>query len=156
MMTDKAKGWILVIIQFVLLTAVLLTSVYEFKYSGRALMPVVHYIGVTFILIGALLFTFILISFGQYMTPNPVPRDNTILRTTGIYSIVRHPMYFTVLVLLLGVILYFQAFYSLIWLLIAFVFLVYKISKEEEYLAKKFPGYNTYKKTTKRIIPFIY
>ena len=155
-MTDKAKGWVLVVIQFVLLAVVLLSSVYEFKYAGRALMPVVHYIGVTFILIGALLFTFILISFGQYMTPNPVPRDNAVLKTTGIYSLVRHPMYFTVLVLLLGVILYFQAFYSLIWLVIAFLFLVYKSRREEEFLSKKFPDYPNYSYRTKRIIPFIY
>lgn len=155
-MTDKAKGWVLVVIQFTLLAIVLLSSAYEFKYANRTLMPVVHYIGVTLILIGALLFTFILISFGQYMTPNPVPRDNSVLKTTGIYSLVRHPMYFTVLVLLLGVILYFQAFYSLAWLVIAFFFLVFKTTREESYLAKKFPEYTAYQKATKRIIPFIY
>ncbi len=155
-MSDKAKGWVLVVIQFTLLGITLLSAAYEFKYSGRALLPVVHYIGVTLILIGAFLFTFILISFGQYMTPNPVPRDNSVLKTTGIYKLVRHPMYFTVLVLLLGVILYFQAFYSMIWLVIAFLFLVFKISKEESYLNRKFPDYSDYQKSTKRIIPFIY
>jgi protein-S-isoprenylcysteine O-methyltransferase Ste14 len=155
-MSDKAKGWVLVVIQFTLLGITLLSAAYEFKYAGRTLMPVVHYIGVTLILIGALLFTFILISFGQYMTPNPVPRDNSVLKTTGIYSMVRHPMYFTVLVLLLGVILYFQAFYSLIWLGIAFIFLVYKSKREEEFLLKRFPDYPDYSYRTKRIIPFIY
>ncbi|HMQ79354.1 MAG TPA: isoprenylcysteine carboxylmethyltransferase family protein [Ignavibacteria bacterium] len=155
-MTDKAKGWVLVVVQFILLAVVVISSVYEFKYSGRELMPAIHYIGVTLILIGALLFTFILISFGQYMTPNPVPRDNSVLKTTGIYSLIRHPMYFTVLVLLLGVILYFQAFYSLAWLVIAFFFLVFKTTREESYLAKKFPEYTAYRKVTKRILPFIY
>lgn len=155
-MSDKAKGWVLVAIQFTLLAIVLLSSAYEFKYAGRTLMPLVHYIGVTLILIGALLFTFIIISFGQFMTPNPVPRDNSVLKTTGIYSLIRHPMYFTVLVLLLGVILYFQAFYSITWLVIAFLFLVFKISKEESYLNRKFSDYSAYQKSTKRIIPFIY
>lgn len=155
-MTDKAKGWVLVAIQFTLLAVILLSAAYEFKYAGRELMPIVHYIGVTLILIGALLFTFILISFGQFMTPNPVPRDNSSLKTTGIYGLIRHPMYFTVLVLLLGVILYFQAFYTLVLLLTAFVFLVYKITKEEEYLIKKFPEYTEYRRRTKRIIPFLY
>jgi protein-S-isoprenylcysteine O-methyltransferase Ste14 len=155
-MSDKAKGWVLVVIQFALLGVTLFSAAYEFKFAGRALMPVVHYIGVTFILIGALLFTFILISFGQYMTPNPVPRNNSVLKTTGIYRLVRHPMYFTVLVLLIGVILYFQAFYSLVWLVIAFLFLIYKTTREEQYLTQKFPEYSEYKKTTKRIIPFLY
>ena len=155
-MSDKAKGWILVAIQFTLLAIILLSSALEFKYAGRTLLPVIHYIGVTLILIGALLFTVILITFGQYMTPNPVPRDNAVLKTTGLYKYVRHPMYFTVLVLLLGVILYFQAFYSFIWLLIAFIFLVYKNTREEAFLLKKFPEYSEYKLTSKRIIPFIY
>ncbi len=155
-MSDKSKGWILVFIQFALLVVILLSSAYEFKYIQRPLMPAVHYIGVTLILIGALLFTVIIISFGQMMTPNPVPRERSILKTTGIYGIVRHPMYFTVLVFLLGVILYFQAFYSLLWLLVAFFFLVYKTTKEEIYLLKKFPEYQKYRESTKRIIPYLY
>lgn len=155
-MSDKSKGWILVFIQFALLLIILLSSAYEFKYIQRPLIPAVHYIGVTLILIGALLFTVIIISFGQMMTPNPVPRESAVLKTTGIYGIVRHPMYFTVLVLLLGVILYFQAFYSLLWLLIAFFFLVYKITKEETFLLKKFPEYQKYRESTKRIIPYLY
>jgi protein-S-isoprenylcysteine O-methyltransferase Ste14 len=155
-MSDKAKGWVLVVIQFTLLAIILLSSAFEFKYVNRELMPVVHYIGVTLILIGALFFTVILITFGQYMTPNPVPRDKAVLKTTGLYKFVRHPMYFTVLVLLLGVILYFQAFYSLIWLVIAFFFLVFKSTFEESYLMKKFPEYSEYRDRTKRIIPFVY
>ena len=137
-MSDKAKGWVLVVIQFTLLAIILLSSALEFKYAGRTLFPVVHYIGVTLILIGALLFTVILITFGQYMTPNPVPRDNAVLKTTGLYKFVRHPMYFTVLVLLLGVILYFQAFYSLICLLFVFIFLVYNTIRYDSFLLKYF------------------
>ncbi|MEO8514501.1 MAG: isoprenylcysteine carboxylmethyltransferase family protein [Ignavibacteria bacterium] len=155
-MSDKSKGWVLVVIQFTLLLIVLFSSAYEFKYINRPLMPVVHYIGVTLILIGTLFFVVILLNFGQRMSPNPVPRDNSLLKTGGVYKFVRHPMYFTVLVLMLGLILYFQAFYSIIWLVIAFIFLVYKSSIEERYLLKKFPEYERYRIATKRIIPFLY
>ena len=155
-MSDKAKGWVLVTIQFTLLFIIIISSAYEFKLVNRPLFPLIHYIGVTLILIGTALFTVIIINFGQYMSPNPVPREKSALKINGVYKFVRHPMYFTVLVLILGVILYFQAFYSLVWLVIAFFFLVYKSTIEESYLLKKFPEYSDYRASTKRIIPSIY
>ncbi len=155
-MSDKTKGWIFVFFQFALLLVILFSSAYEFKYMNRPLTPVVHYIGVTFILIGAFLFTFTIISFGQRITPNPVPRDKAELRTTGIYSLLRHPMYFAILVMFLGVTLYFQAYYSMLWLAVLFVFFVLKASNEERFLSQKFPEYNQYKTTSKKLIPFIY
>ena len=155
-MSDNVKGWLFVVVQFILLILIVLSSAYEFKYYPRPLMPVVHYIGVTFILLAAMLFTVIIISFGQYMTPNPVPREKAILKTTGFYTIVRHPMYFTVLLLMLGIVLYFQAFFSLIWLPILFIFFTVKASMEEKFLKQKYPEYHDYSKQVKRLIPFIY
>lgn len=155
-MSDNLKGWIYVVIQFLLLGIIIISSAMEFKYLNRPLYPVIHYIGVTLILLGALLFTLILIGFGQFMTPNPVPRDSSKLVTTGLYKYVRHPMYFTVLVLITGVTLYFQAFYSLIWIPVALTFLIIKSKAEEKFLRKKYPEYTEYSAGTKRIIPYIY
>ena len=155
-MSDNVKGWLFVVVQFILLFLIVFSSAYEFKYYPRPLMPLVHYIGVTFILLAAMMFTVIIISFGQYMTPNPVPRDKASLKTTGFYSIVRHPMYFTVLVLMLGVVLYFQAFFSLVWLPILFIFFMVKASMEEKFLKQKYPEYQAYSMHVKRIIPYIY
>lgn len=155
-MTDKAKGWIYVTVQFLLLGIILFSSAIEFKYMNRPLTPIVHYIGVTFILLGTLFFMVILLSFGQFMTPNPYPRDKAILKTGGVYKYVRHPMYFTVLVLFFGIILYFQAYYSFIWLIIAFMFLIIKSTQEEKFLLMKFPEYSAYMQSTKRLIPLIY
>lgn len=155
-MSDNLKGWLYVAVQFILIILIVLSSAYEFKYYNRPLMPAVHYIGVTLILIAAMMFSVILISFGQIMTPNPVPRSKAVLKTTGFYALVRHPMYFTVLVLMLGVILYFQAFYSLLWLPVLLVFFILKSSMEEKFLKLKFPEYKEYSSHVKRIIPFIY
>ena len=155
-MSDKAKGWIFVFVQFSLLLIIMFSSAIEFKQMTRAFSPVVHYIGVTLILIGTLLFTFTIINFGQMVTPNPVPRDKATLRTTGIYRLIRHPMYFSILVMFLGITLYFQAYYSFLWIAVLFVFFLVKSSAEEKFMSNKFPEYNQYKTTSKRIIPFIY
>ncbi len=155
-MTDKAKGWIYVVVQFLLLGIILFSSAIEFKYLNRPLTPVVHYIGVTFILLGTLCFMVVIINLDQAITPNPVPRDKAILRTGGVYKFIRHPMYFSILVIFFGVILYFQAYCSFLWLLGALVFFIAKSKQEEKYLINKFPEYSIYKLSSKRIIPFIY
>jgi protein-S-isoprenylcysteine O-methyltransferase Ste14 len=155
-MSDSIKGWIFVTVQFVLIICTALSAAFEFKYLDRPLYPVIHYIGVTIILLGAVLFSLIVINFGQIMTPNPVPRAAAVLKTNGLYRIVRHPMYFTVLVLMLGVILYFQAFFSLLWLPVLFGFFVLKTKMEEKFLSKKYVDYTEYSSRTKRIIPYLY
>lgn len=155
-MSDKAKGWVLVLIQFMLLAIILFSSAYEFKYINRPFMPVIHYVGVSLILIGSLFFIVILINFGQFMTPNPVPRANYKLKTTGVYKYIRHPMYFTVLILMVGIVLYFHAFYSFAWIVILFIFFIFKSTAEEKFLSTKFPEYTAYRLSTKRILPFIY
>lgn len=155
-MSDNFKGWLYVAVQFILLILIVFSSAIEFKYYPRTLIPVVHYIGVTLILLGAMMFSVILISFGQLMTPSPIPREKAILKTTGFYALVRHPMYFTVLVLMLGVILYFQAFYNILWLPVLFFFFIAKSAVEEKHLKNKFPNYSDYSRKVKRLIPYIY
>lgn len=155
-MKDKLKGWLFVLIQFLLLALICISSAAEFKYIDRPLFSAIHYIGVTLILIGVLLIMLIYFSFGQYMSPNPVPLKNSILKTTGFYKFIRHPMYLAVVILMTGVILYFQAFINLLWLPVLFLFFIIKSSMEEKLLSKKFPEYISYISRTKRIIPFIY
>jgi protein-S-isoprenylcysteine O-methyltransferase Ste14 len=155
-MTDKSKGWILAFIQFVLFAVIVISSALEFKYLNRPLVPVIHYIGVTLILLATLFFTVVVLNFGQMITPNPVPLKKAVLRTNGVYRFVRHPMYTSALVMSLGIVLYFQAYYSFILLGLLFVFFIIKSSAEERFLLIKFPEYSEYRTRTKRLIPFLY
>lgn len=155
-MSDKAKGWVLAFIQFALMAVIMLVSAYEFKVMNRPLVPIIHYIGVTLILLGVMFFMVVVLNFGQLITPNPVPRDKAVLRTTGIYKYIRHPMYTSALGLFLGIALYFQAYYSIGLVLVLFIFFVFKTSAEEKFLRKKFREYSSYSSSSKRFLPFIY
>jgi len=155
-MSDKTKGWILAVIQFFYLAVIMLVSAYEFKHMNRPLIPIVTYIGVTLILLGAMFFTVVALNFGQMITPNPVPLEKAILKTTGIYKYIRHPMYTSVLVLFIGVVLYFQAYFSFALIAGLFVFFVIKTNAEEQFLRDKFSEYAEYSKRSKRFIPFLY
>ena len=76
---------------------------------------------------------------------------------TGMYSIVRHPMYAVTILLFLMIPLVLGSWYALI----AFAFypavIVVRLKDEEELLTRELPGYCEYKQKVKyRIIPFVW
>ncbi len=76
---------------------------------------------------------------------------------TGLYGIVRHPMYFSTLLMFLSIPLILGSLYSfLIFLIYPFV-LVVRIRNEESVLEKGLEGYTAYKQKVKyRLIPFVW
>lgn len=76
---------------------------------------------------------------------------------TGLYGIVRHPMYAVTILLFLMIPLVLGSWYALI----AFAFypavIVVRLKDEEELLTKELPGYAEYKQKVKyRIVPFVW
>lgn len=83
-------------------------------------------------------------------------QENHKLVTAGLYSIVRHPLYLAMILLLIGANIMLSARYSWIIMLINAYTLKIRIDKEEEFLMKNFTEYADYRKKTKKIIPFIW
>ena len=76
---------------------------------------------------------------------------------TGLYGIVRHPMYAVTILLFLMIPLVLGSWYALIVFAVYPVIIVVRIKHEEELLTRQLPGYDTYKRKVKyRIIPFIW
>ena len=107
-----------------------------------------------------------LVSYGLYAE---VLRENTYLsRTievqenqkvidTGLYGVVRHPMYSATLLLFLSMPLVLGSVYAFI-IFCAYPFIIAKrIKSEEQFLEKELAGYSEYKKKVKyRMVPFIW
>ena len=156
MKLNRTKGRILAAIQFILLFLIIVSALIEHTHHNRGFSAVINLISIILIVVGLITAALTLIEFRQYMTPNPVPLDNALLRTNGIYSVVRHPMYLSVILLVIGGTLYLQAYLTVIPDMIAIIFLIYKISFEEKRLNEKYPEYAEYQKKTKKLIPFIF
>jgi len=76
---------------------------------------------------------------------------------SGLYGIVRHPMYTSTILLFLSMPLVLGSFFSFLVFLIYPVIMVKRIRNEEEVLEKSLEGYSEYKKRVKyRLIPFIW
>ena len=85
-----------------------------------------------------------------------VQKDQKLI-DTGLYGIVRHPMYTATLILFLSMPLVLGSVYSF-FIFLAYPFIIAnRIKYEEEFLEKELAGYSEYKKKVKyRLIPFIY
>ena len=74
---------------------------------------------------------------------------------TGLYGIVRHPMYMATLLLFLVIPLILGSWYALIAFGFYPVIIIVRLRDEEDLLTRELPGYDAYKKKVKyRLIPF--
>ena len=84
-------------------------------------------------------------------------QENQKVVDTGLYGMVRHPMYSITLLLFLSMPLVLGSIYSFL-IFLAYPFIIAKrIKNEEEFLEKELVGYQEYKHKVKyRLIPFIW
>ncbi len=76
---------------------------------------------------------------------------------TGLYGIVRHPMYAVTILLFLMMPLVLGSWYALIAFAVYPVVIVVRLKDEENLLTRELPGYDEYKKKVKyRLIPFVW
>ena len=105
----------------------------------------------------------------SYLLYSEVLRENTYLsRTievqedqkiidTGLYGIVRHPMYMATLVLFLSMPLVLGSLYSFLIMLVYIPIIAKRIRNEEKVLEEGLQGYKEYKQRVKyKVIPFIW
>ncbi len=83
--------------------------------------------------------------------------DSHKLIKNGVYNAVRHPLYSSLMIMLLGGVLVYKSYLSFILTAFIFVpFMVYRAYQEEELLIKEFPEYLEYKKSTGMFLPKIH
>jgi len=97
-----------------------------------------------------------LLDLGQNLTPLPHPKDDGQLVQTGIYSLVRHPIYSGVIYLALAYASWQMSWIHFVGAIALFVFFDAKARKEETWLTEKFPDYANYRNSVKKLIPWIY
>jgi len=89
-------------------------------------------------------------------TAFPYPRPDSSLVETGIYRLVRHPLYAGLIIGGIGVALTRASLSTLGATVLLFVVLDLKRRQEERWLAERFPGYLAYRRRTRALIPFLY
>lgn len=116
------------------------------------------YLGLAFIILGIVFRWIIIRSLGKYFTVDITIREDHKIKKEGFYRYLRHPSYTFALLTFLGLGLYLNNWFSLILALIPpFLAFSYRIKIEEQTLVEQFGDeYIQYRKTTKKLIPFVY
>lgn len=92
-----------------------------------------------------------------YLSRTIEVQENQKVIDTGLYGIVRHPMYMATLVLFLSMPLVLGSLYSFIIMLVYIPIIAKRIRNEEKVLEEGLPGYKEYKQKVKyKVIPFIW
>ena len=92
-----------------------------------------------------------------YLSRTIEVQENQKVVDTGLYGIVRHPMYMATVLLFLALPLVLGSVISFIIMLCYIPIIVKRIRNEEQVLTKDLHGYKAYKKKVKyRLIPFIW
>jgi len=96
------------------------------------------------------------ISLGRNLTPFPRPGAAPRLVRTGIYGLVRHPLYVSLIIASIGWALFRCSSWALLATLALAVFLDAKARYEEVALSQRLPEYHQYARSVRRFIPGIY
>ena len=101
-----------------------------------------------------IIFAFIILllaikDLGRNLSPFPRPINNSNLVTTGIYQFIRHPMYYSLILISFGVFITKLSIYYLFLSISLGLIIKFKIALEEQYLNNKFKKYLLYKNAVK-------
>ncbi len=148
--TIATRGGNWVVVQSILMLAVILLGVLfhgdwtriPVIAGGAALFVVGGYFGIAGVLV-----------LGKNRTPYPQPREGSVLIQHGIYALVRHPLYTSVVLASLGWALIWQSVASSIAALALVPFFHAKARREERWLRETFPGYADYARRVPRFLP---
>jgi protein-S-isoprenylcysteine O-methyltransferase Ste14 len=153
--SKSSRGELYVLVQAILLIALffgpkdLLGSPTKVNQGLWLAGQILFYLGIVIAIWAAIL-------LGPNLTPLPKPKPSGQLIQTGLYKLVRHPIYFGVILVSFGWAGIEQTIYTLVLACILLIFFDLKSRQEERWLTQKFSEYAEYKMTTKKLIPFVY
>ena len=108
-----------------------------------------YLLGILIIIIDFIIMLVSIKDLGRNLSPFPSPINNSNLVTTGIYRFTRHPMYYSLIFISIGVFIIKLSIYYLFLTISLVLIIKFKISLEEKYLINKFKNYLLYKNEVK-------
>lgn len=128
----------------------------NYRYKWIEIPNVVVFISSFLFIIAYILYAEVLME-NTYLSRTIEVQDNQKVIDTGLYGIVRHPMYAVTIILFLTMPLILGSIFSFVIFLIYPFIISKRISNEEKVLERELNGYKEYKKKVKyRLIPFVW
>ena len=155
-MQKRGTAWVLG--QTILLAGIVLvpSRIEGLPVLADSLVALATILGPILVIAGLVVLGLGSLNLGPNMTVFPRPRENGTLVQTGIYGLVRHPIYSGLLLTTLGWSIYRASLPSLLLTLVLGILLDRKAYQEELWLQEKYPEYAVYRTRVHKLIPWVY
>ena len=141
---------------FVSLGATIVLSALDFRFGWSSVPPAISVIGDMLVALGLGIAMLVVIQ-NSYASANITVEAGQELVSTGLYSLVRHPMYFGNVVLMVGIPLALGSYWGLLFLTPGLAVLAIRIVDEEKVLTQDLAGYPDYaQKVHYRLLPYVW
>ncbi len=152
---ENEQKWV-VLFSGVMFIASFIVAGLNFRYKWIEMPNIVVIIASILFIITYILYAEVLRE-NTYLSRTIEVQDNQKVIDTGLYGIVRHPMYAVTIILFLTIPLVLGSIISFIIFLIYPIIIGKRIKNEEKVLEKDLKGYTEYKKKVKyKVIPFVW
>ena len=140
---------ILVIFQFIIISLHFIKLEFLHNIQKIHSNSTFSFFGFIIILIASVIMLLAIKDLGSNLSPFPRPIANGKLVTSGVYSFMRHPMYYSLISVSIGVFIIKLSIYYLCLTISLILVIKLKINLEEKYLKSKFKNYIFYKDKVK-------
>lgn len=152
---QKEQG-VVIKLSVVLFSVGFISAGLSFRFGWGLVPDIVSWIAAVIFLFGYLLYTEVLRE-NAYLSRIVEIQENQKVVDTGVYGVVRHPMYSSTILLFLSMPLVLGSFISFVIFLFYPLILIKRIRNEEKILEEGLKGYKDYKKKVKyKVIPYIW
>jgi protein-S-isoprenylcysteine O-methyltransferase Ste14 len=122
-------------------------------FPRRELSPAAGIVSTLLVLAGSAGAGFVLIQLGRSFS---IMAEARRLVTSGVYRVVRHPLYLAEELAVFGVVMQFLSYWTALVLVMQIACQLRRMRNEEAVLAETFPEYTAYRARTARLIPRVY
>ena len=147
---------IVISVIFISFPATFVLSALDHRFGWSTVPPAVCLLGDALVAIGLGLAMLVVIQNG-YAAANVTVEEGQTLVTSGLYGLVRHPMYTGNVILMTGIPLALGSYWGLFFLLPGIAVLVLRIRDEEDLLIEELSGYREYTTRVRyRLVPYVW
>jgi protein-S-isoprenylcysteine O-methyltransferase Ste14 len=147
---------VVIVVAFLSLVALIVVSVLDHRFGWSPVPAAICLVGDVLVAIGLGMAMLVVIQNG-YAASTITVESGQKLVSTGLYALVRHPMYTGNTIMMLGVPLALGSYWGLVFVIPGLLALAVRIGDEEQLLKQELEGYSEYaQKVHYRLVPYVW
>ena len=141
---------------FIAFAAILVVPALDHRFGWSHVPAWLSVLGIVMVAAGLGL-TMLVVFQNRYASANITVEEGQPLVSTGLYGIVRHPMYFGNVILMIGISLGLGSYWALLLVLVGVLLMAVRIEDEEKMLTEQLDGYRQYTQNVRyRLVPLVW